>query len=121
MSDYMVVKNKIGGESLCLCIEFEMNQWCYNNNNNNAFYFMAPFKTPKVTSQANKMKNTSHCIKQKHTTNSVHIQVQCSRDNNTYHKKACIKRYVLRRVLKVSKQLLLRISRGREFHRRGAA
>ncbi len=48
-----------------------------NNNNNNAFYFMAPFKTPKVTSQA----NTSHYIKQKHTTNSVHIQVKYSRDS----------------------------------------
>ncbi len=43
---------------------------------------MAPFKTPKVTSQANKIKNTSHCKKLKHTTNSVHIQVrQSSRDS----------------------------------------
>ncbi len=55
-----------------------------NNNNNNAFYLMAPFKTPKVTSQA----NTSHCIKQKQTTNSAHIQVKCSRDSITHHKKA---------------------------------
>ncbi len=57
---------------------------------------MAPFKTPKVTSQANKIKKTSHCKKQKHTANSVHIQVKCNRDSiihiiKNLSKKICFK------------------------------
>ncbi len=118
--EYWLILNNINillNTDLYMLLNYLSNIFFRKNYNNNIF--MAPFKTPKVTSQANKIKNKSHCIKQKHTTDSVHIQVKCSRDSII--QKACIKRYVLRRVLKVSKQLLLRISRGREFHRRGAA